>query len=752
MDGALAPVVPRARLRVRGLVQGVGFRPFVHRLAGEFGISGWVRNDEAGVLIEAAGERLALFRAALAERPPPLVRLDALEEEALAPAPPAAPGFAILESARAGAATTAIGPDAAVCGDCLAELFDPADRRHRYPFLNCTHCGPRFTIAARLPYDRPQTSMAGFPLCADCARDYADPADRRFHAQPIACPACGPRLSVPVEEILARLLAGQVLAIKGIGGFHLACDARNAAAVARLRAAKRREAKPFALMAANAASLDAVAAIAPAERALLESPARPIVLLRRRGAIDLPDPAPGLGWVGAMLPYAPLHWLIFHEAAGRPAGIAWCAAPQDLLLVMTSANPPGEPLVLDGAEAARRLHGLADAVVDHDRPILVRADDPVARVVAGAPRWLRRGRGCTPAPIRLARGGPPVAALGAHLKAAVCVTRGEAAFLSQHVGDLDSGATRDFHAEALRHLLALTEAAPALLAHDLHPDLASTALAQALPVPALGVQHHHAHVAAVLAEHGVEGPCLGLALDGHGHGSDGAAWGGELLAVEGARFERLGHLAPLALPGGDAAARQPWRLAAAALHALGRGEAIAARFAGEPQAAGVAALLARGLRCPPSTSCGRLFDAAAGLLGVSAVQCYEGEAAMRLEALVRRPRVLPGGWAVRAGVLDLLPLLAALDGRDPQEGAELFHGTLVAALVDWTLPLLAGRGERRIALGGGCLANAVLAEGLAEGFARHGIAALLPRLAPPGDGGLALGQAWVAQHHLQGEV
>jgi len=759
-DGA-APAAVRRRVRVRGLVQGVGFRPYVYALARAHGLSGWVLNDGEGVLLEVEGPGAGAFAAALAADPPPLARIDDVEAADVAPIGDDG-GFAIRDSAG-GAVTTGVTPDAAVCPDCLAELFDPADRRYRYPFLNCTHCGPRYTITRRLPYDRPQTAMAPFPLCPDCAREYHDPADRRFHAQPIACPACGPRLSMPVAEIVARLRAGRIVAVKGLGGFHLACDAFNAAAVARLRRVKQRDAKPFAVMVANPASAARLAELSPAEAALLHSVERPIVLLKRSpsqapSGRELPaDLAPNLAWLGVLLPYTPLHYLLFHEAAGRPDGTAWLEDPQDLTLVMTSANPGGEPLVIGNDEARRRLAGIADAIVDHDRDIVIRADDGVARVIAGAPALLRRARGHVPAAIRLPREGPPVLAVGGHLKAAVCVTRGADAFLSQHVGDLDNAVTVGFLEETVEHLLHVLQVEPEVVAHDLHPDFQSTLYAQDLAgargLSALGVQHHHAHVAAVLAEHGIDpardGPAVGLALDGFGLGTDGdawggGAWGGELLALAGAGFERIGHLRPLPQPGGDAAARQPWRMAAAALHALGRGEEIAARFAAHGPAAGVAALLARGVNTPPTTSCGRLFDAACGLLGVIPVASYEGEAPMALESLVTRPRVLAGGWRVDGGTLDLLPLLAALDGRDPADGADLFHGTLAAALVDWALPAVQARGPRRIALSGGCLCNAVLAEALVAGFAAHGVAALLPRRAPANDGGLALGQAWVA--------
>ncbi|CAO3410304.1 carbamoyltransferase HypF [Azospirillum largimobile] len=740
----------RLRIRVRGRVQGVGFRPHVHALARRFGLTGWVLNDPQGVLIEVQGPATAAFRTALSDEAPPLARIDAVVCEIVPPLPGES-SFAIRHSESAGAIATGIGPDAAVCPACLAELFDPADRRYRYAFLNCTHCGPRYTITRRLPYDRPQTAMAGFPLCPDCMAEYKDPAERRFHAQPTACPTCGPRLSHPPEDILAALRAGRIVAIKGLGGFHLACDATRADAVERLRRVKQRNGKPFALMVANAESAARHVRMDADERRLLEGVARPIVLLRRRAdAPELaPDIAPGLAWLGVMLPYTPLHYLLFHEAAGRPDGTGWLREPQDLTLVMTSANPGGEPLAIGNGEARERLAGIADLIVDHDRDIVIRADDSVVHKLAGAPALLRRGRGHVPEPIRLARAVPPILAVGGHLKATICVTRGDEAFLSQHIGDLDNAATLGFLEETVAHLLHILGVEPVAVAHDKHPDFQSTRFAERTGLPVVAVQHHHAHVAAVMAEHRIEGPALGLALDGFGLGEGGGSWGGEMLLVDGMRSERLGSLAPLAQPGGDVAARQPWRMAAAALVRMGRADEIVPRFAGHGPAEGVRRMVERGINAPLTSSCGRWFDAACGLLGVRAVAGFEGEAPMALESLVRRPRVAAGAWRIEGGDLDLTPLLERLlSVTDAVEGAELFHGTLAAALVDWTLPVLHAHGLDRVVLSGGCLMNAVLAEELTDGFRAAGVEPLLPRLAPANDGGLSLGQAWAASFAL----
>lgn len=740
----------RLRLRVRGLVQGVGFRPFVHGLARRHGLAGFVANDDQGVLVEVEGAAARAFLEELPRAAPAPARIDAVEVEPL-PARGEA-GFAILASRRTGALATVIGPDLAICRHCTAELFDPTARRWRYPFTTCARCGPRYTITRGLPYDRPRTGMAGFGLCPACAREYADPTDRRFHAETLACPACGPRLDEPVEAVLDRLRRGEIVALKGLGGFHLLCDARDGAAVARLRLRKGREAKPFAVMVASLAAARRIAFAEPAEEALLEGPDRPIVLVRTRpGAGIAPEVSGGLPTLGLMLAYTPLHLLLFHEAAGRPAGTVWLEHdPPDLVLVATSANRTGEPLLVDDTEARRVLVGIADAVVGHDRPIVARADDSVVRVAAGRPAWLRRARGRIPLPVRLPRSVPPVLALGAQLKVSVCLTRGAEAFLSTHIGDLESAAGLAFLEETVARMRALLDVAPVAVAHDLHPDLPTTQFARTLGLPTMAVQHHHAHIAATLAEHGRCEPALGLALDGVGFGPDGTVWGGELLRVEGARFVRLGRLAPLPLPGGDAAAREPWRMAVAALHALGRGGAARALFPDRPVAP-LLRLLDRGLAGPPTSSCGRLLDACAGLLRVLEVQRYEAEAAMRLEALVRRPRTLEGGFRLgEDGTLDLLPLLAALPGRDPVEGAGLVHGTLAEALAAWVVRASRGQGLRLVALGGGCFLNDVLLRRLLKALAGQGLEVLRPVEAPPGDGGLALGQAWIAAQRIEG--
>ncbi len=822
----------RLRCRVRGQVQGVGFRPFVYRLARELGLSGWVRNDAAGVELEVQGGGLDTFLARLEREAPPLARIDGIETAALAPE--AGEGFAIRESAG-GPAATGITPDTAVCPDCLAELFDPADRRYRYPFINCTHCGPRYTITGALPYDRPNTSMIRFTQCPACQVEYDDPAHRRFHAQPNACSVCGPRLwladsssppsqpspargegatpsprtqrvSSPgarhfvataaggegrgggeaeaIEAAIKRIQQGQILAVKGLGGFHLMCDARNPEAVAKLRARKVREEKPFAVMAANFASLDGLAQWSEAERNLLRSPERPIVLLRKAEGADavLPGVADGMPWLGALLPYTPLHYLLFHEAAGRPAGTGWLDQPQELLLVCTSANPGGEPLVAGNEEAINRLADIADAFLLHDRDILVRCDDSVARMKDEGGRmkekqsdpgastssfilhssslpfqFLRRARGYTPRAVKLPRSGPSVLAAGGFFKNTVCLTRGDEAFLSQHIGELDNAPTCEALEEAAAHLMAVLEITPEVVAHDRHPDFFSTRFAARFAadrgLPAVAVQHHHAHIAAVMAEHGLEEPVIGLALDGVGLGAGGGAWGGELLRVEGTAFDRLGGFRPLALPGGDRAAQEPWRMGASALHALGRGQEIPGRFR-QPGAEMVAAMLERKLNSPMTSSCGRLFDAAVGLLGVKEALGFEGQGAMLLEGLAHRhgpvaPMV--DGYRIEGYTLSFLPLLDRLaDTADAVEGAALFHATLAHGLAEWVLRAREETGLSKVALGGGCFLNAILGTRLTSLLAERGLSVYQASQVPPNDGGLSLGQAWVAMNSIEG--
>ena len=765
------------QFRIRGLVQGVGFRPYVWRLANELGLSGWVRNDGTGVIAAVNGKNWPKFKTRLPLEAPRLARIDGIEDEAV---DVSGEGFVILDS-ESGEVKTAIGPDAAICPECVAEICDPASRRWRYAFTTCTHCGPRYTVSHRIPYDRAQTSLAAFPLCAPCSDEYLAPADRRFHAETTCCPHCGPQLRLlsddgqplpgdPVAETLHLLRDGKIVAIKGLGGFHLACDARNATAVAELRERKQREEKPFAMMGLNAASLADFARIGQAELTLLHSIAAPIVLCPK-GDTDLKGIAPGLAWLGAMLPATPLHLLLWHEAAGRPPGTDWLNEKSELLLVMTSANPQGEPLVIGNDEALERLNGVADTYLLHDRDIVIRCDDSVDRETPAGPAFIRRARVYVPVPIALADDGPSVLALGGYLKNTICVMKGREAFLSQHIGGLDNVAAIGFLEETVGHLLAILDVRPDLIAHDLHPDFPSTHLALGLSekfgIPAVAVGHHHAHIAAICAEHGVNEPIIGLAIDGVGLGPDGGAWGGELLYLDGANCERLGHLSPLAMPGGDRAAKEPWRMAVSALHGAGFGYRVGGwikQYYPTRDPGPLLTMLARNLRCPPTTSLGRWFDAAAGLLGVRDLMHFEGQAAMELEGLAAQygpVEPLPGGYVLRedGAILDFSPMLSALMGckDDAAHGAALFHATVAAGLAEWAIAAVnrKNRPEMKsasIAIGGGCAMNAVLMSALRGHVAAAGFEVLEARLAPPNDGGLSLGQCWVARRLVSREA
>lgn len=755
------------RIRLTGVVQGVGFRPFVWRLAKELRLTGWVRTDAKGLEIEARGpdQKIDTLVERMQREAPPFSRIDSVQRRS-AEAQEHAEDFVILDS-LGGRLATMIGPDTAVCRSCLQDMFDPKGRRWRYAFTSCAHCGPRYTVCRHLPFDRERTSFAGFGTCNKCQAEYQRPHDRRLHTAGICCPKCGPRLSLvdaagkpmlgdPIANALALLKAGKILAIKGPGGFQLACDARNVAAVASLRVRKQQPVKPFPVMFANALSATAFVHVSVGEPGLLNLPERPIILLRKRSSCDaaLPGVAPDLAWLGVMLPVSPLHYLLFHEAVGRPEGLGWLDKAEELALVMTSGNPAGEPPAIDNEEALQRLAGLADAFLMHDLALASGAEDSVACSGPGGLQLIRRSRGYAPRAVKLPFSTPSILALGAHDKSAVCVTRGGEAFLSPHLGNPSGPLAATALRDAADHLLSVLGVTPALIVHDLDPENPATLLARELAgqreIPLLGVQHHHAHVAAVLAEHHREGPVYALALDGYGMGDDGKAWGGELLRVDGACFARHGHLRPLRLARGDHESGQPWRLAAAVLHALGRTGEIARRYAGQPEASAVAERLKADDDIVETTSMGRLLDAAAGLLGVSTSACFRGQAGLLLEGLAERQgevSPLPGGWLIEAGCLNLLPLFSALaEEKNVQHGAALFHATLAAALADWLVKMVPAGSA--VSAGGGCLQNQVLGRALRSHLADAGMHLIEARRIPPNDGGIALGQAWIAQHHL----
>lgn len=769
--------VQRRRVLVRGVVQGVGFRPYVYNRATGLGLAGHVTNTPEGVVAEVEGAPAAVsaFCERLAADAPPLAVVHAVDHCEVPVA--GGSGFTIVASRSGGPARTLVPPDVATCADCLAELADPADRRHRHPFITCTHCGPRFTIVTGLPYDRAHTTMARFPMCPDCAGEYADPADRRFHAQPVACPACGPRLRLlagsppreeagadPVAEARRLLAAGAILAVKGLGGYHLACDAAHAGAVAELRRRKARGDKPFALMARDPADVEHLVHLGPAERDLLTAPARPIVLLRRRPTAAAGEPvaedvAPRCPDLGVMLPYTPVHHLLL----GLPGD-----PPGPRLLVMTSGNLSGEPIVTDDAEALDRLGHLADAWLTHDRPIHVPCDDSVVRVCDGETLTVRRSRGYAPLPLDLPLPVPPVLAAGGDLKNAFCLGEGRQAWLSAHIGDMDDLATRYAFERAEQQLESITGVRPGLLAADRHPGYRSAGWAQrtAGARPLVRVQHHHAHIASVMAEHGLagDGPVIGIAFDGTGYGDDGAVWGGEVLLADYAGYRRFAHLAYVPLPGGDAAVRRPYRMALSHLRAAGLpwSPDLPCAAACPPEELRVLERqLERGLHCAPTSSMGRLFDAVSSLAGVCHLAGYEAQAAIELEsaalatpegaagagyAFALHPAGADGGVPVTA---DPAPLLAAVvadvrAGTPPSLIAARFHAAVAGLVVELAGLARERHGLHTVALTGGVFANTVLSSACARLLRGRGFTVLRHHRVPPNDGGLALGQLMVA--------
>ncbi len=765
----------RVAVRVDGVVQGVGFRPSVFRLAEELGVSGFVRNDSRGVELEVEGapQDVERFLAALPTRSPPLARIDGLRVTDV----PARGerGFLIAPSERTGSADALVSPDSATCDACLEELFDPADRRHRYPFLNCTDCGPRFTIVTAVPYDRPATTMAGFQMCDDCRAEYDDPRDRRFHAQPNACPACGPQATLllpgrlgdapgaaapaggnaadgpqdAVAAAAALLRRGAVVAVKGIGGYHLACRSDDEDVVARLRARKHREDKPFALMAADLAAAHQLVELDDATEALLTSSARPIVLApRRAGAAVAPSVAPASRELGVLLPYSPLHHLL----------LADLSLPDDACaLVLTSGNVSDEPIAYRDDDALERLSQVADAFLFHDRPIHMRTDDSVARVVRGRPQVLRRSRGYVPESLPLPVAcAEPILACGAELKSTACVARGRRAWIGHHIGDLGEAETLHSYAEGIAHFEQFFAVDPAIVGHDLHPGYHSTAYAlEREGVRLEPVQHHHAHLAACLAEHGESGPAVGAIFDGTGLGTDGTIWGGEILVGDLRGFERAGHLWPVRLPGGDAAVREPWRMACAWLLEAGVDPPAAlVAAAGAERWRAVEGIARSGFSAPVTTSMGRLFDAAAALCGLRTEVSYEGQAAIELEATADPSEmgryVLPVSDEL---TLDARPMIRAIVGdlasRTPTAiVATRLHRSVAAATSEACAAAARQHGTGTVVLSGGVFQNRLLLELCAGQLECHDLRVLVPERVPPNDGGISYGQAVVAAARL----
>jgi hydrogenase maturation protein HypF len=753
----------RLRVHIQGIVQGVGFRPFVYQLAHQHRLNGYVVNTPKGVEIEVEGGQEALqhFLRQLPETAPPLATITQIDTEEL----PTANyyNFEIKASEEGEERAALISPDTATCSDCLRELIDQQDRRYLYPFINCTNCGPRYTIINDIPYDRPKTSMAAFTMCNECSREYYDPMDRRFHAQPNACWSCGPQvwladgegkdlaIEKPISEAAVLLNRGAILAVKGLGGFHLAVDATQKEAVERLRWRKGREQKPLALMSSSIEQIETYAFIGKAARQLLVSSKRPIVIVPKRpGNIIASEVAPGNRYLGVMLPYTPLHHLLLSHPF--------------VALVMTSGNISEEPIAIDNLEAVKRLGNIADYFLFHDRDIVLRSDDSVLRIARGRARQIRRSRGYVPVPIFLRKSVPEVLALGGELKSTICLTKENRAFVGQHIGDLENLETLEFLEQTVDHLQRILEVSPRLLVHDLHPDYLTTQVAEAQEdLPTLAVQHHHAHVVSCMAEHGLNGKVLGLALDGTGYGEDGTVWGGEFLLADEKNYERVAHFEYVPMPGGAKAIKEPWRMAVAYLWAtfgaeIFQDELLLSRKWDRGKIEILVQMMQRGLNSPLTSSCGRLFDGVAALAGLRDRIAYEGQAAIELEQLMEETTekykyefreigeklILSPTGIFRQVYED------AVSGVSPSLISGKFHQTLVEMFAEVSLYLCKLHGLNRVVCSGGVFQNIFLLENLEKWLGKSGLEVYTPELIPANDACISLGQAVIGAMRLEG--
>ncbi|MCF8110841.1 MAG: carbamoyltransferase HypF [Desulfobacteraceae bacterium] len=748
------------RLHIKGIVQGVGFRPFIYKLALGCGLKGTVANDASGVIIHVEGraEDIGAFIRGVYDRKPPLALITEITENKIKPV--GFENFSILQSKPDKSRNTLISPDISICEDCLQELFDPADRRFKYPFINCTNCGPRYTIIDDIPYDRPNTSMKNFKMCRKCRAEYENPEDRRFHAQPNACHVCGPHVSLhdaagsrlqaedTIKDAAGLLKQGYILAIKGLGGFHLAADAENSNAVKTLRHRKLREEKPFAMMSPGLEQIRQYAILNSEEQAMLESPRRPIVLLRKSGSSPISEEvSPGNRYFGVMLPYTPLHYLLMNT--GFTA------------LVMTSGNLSEEPIVIDNSDALCRLSGIADFYLMHNRDIYLRCDDSIARHAAGAHRIIRRSRGYVPNPVFLKHTVPQILACGAELKNTVCLTKNDQAFVSQHIGDMENLRTLDFFRLTISHMKRILDIEPEAIACDMHPDYMSTKYGlEQQNIRLIPIQHHHAHIASSMAENRIDGEVIGLAFDGTGYGTDGRIWGGEILTASMASFQRAAHMSWAPMPGGNAAIKEPWRMAAAYLkHTFGNGFEkldlpVFKNIPGSDLEL-ISRMICRGVNSPLTSSLGRLFDAVAAIIGIRSRVRFEGQAAMELEMMAPEndmsgadiyPYELPsaGSREIPVG-----PIIAGVV-KDSEKRISCrqistrFHQTLINLFSDLCVRIRGQNGLNRVVLSGGVFQNVILLKGLMRMLEERGFEVYTHSLVPANDGGISLGQAAVA--------
>ncbi len=748
-------MIKRVRYLFSGVVQGVGFRPFIYRMATRHSLSGFVQNRPDGVVVEVEGPADAIhsFMSSVNGDPPPLADVSGISSGEVEIKNDKA--FRIIESEAGGPGNVHITPDIATCGDCLKELFDTADRRFHYPFINCTNCGPRLTIIKDIPYDRINTSMSCFPMCPLCQEEYENPADRRFHAEPNACPACGPSLKLldekgnplsdrdPLKRAIELLLSGYVIAIKGLGGFHLAVDAANDEAIKRLRSRKFREEKPLAIMVRDVETASRISMIGKEEELILLSPQRPIVLARKRGgAIISPAVAPGVSDFGIMLPYTPLHHMLLEKHFHA--------------LVMTSANQVDEPICIENREAVKRLEGIADFFLVHNRDILMRCDDSIATVSSGERRIIRRSRGFAPIPVTLTKSYPPILALGPQMKTTLCILKGNLAFLSPHIGDMETPEARDFYQESLTLMQKIAECKPEIVACDLHPAYYTTIFAEGLPASrVIRVQHHHAHIVSSMAENGIEGEVIGIAMDGTGYGTDGTVWGGEFLVASESTFTRVGHIATYILPGGEKAIREPWRIAVSLLRQAYGDDwpDVAKSLDIVPEKSfyeTIDRIMKQRFNSPLTSSLGRLFDGVAAILGLRRKVTFEGQAAMELEAMARygSGRVMQFTIEEAGDIihLDFSPMIRAITkrlqaGKDSGELAFSFHLTLQVAFCKMARTIRDKTGLNQVVLSGGCFQNRILTEGTIAELEKAGFEVFFHKAIPTNDGCISLGQA-----------